>query len=491
VYRVCTCLIAASLGEGFGLPLVEAALHGVPVVARDIPVFREVAGVHAYYFEGQGADDLARALLGWLSLYAQGRHPRPDGSRWATWRDSAERLGRLLTRDDYARRQLFVDVSEIVRHDASTGIQRVVRNVLSEWLQRPPAGWRMEPVYADIGSGYRYARRFTHRFLEQPEPPPDDDLIEYAPGDLFFVLDMQPQVQIAHRGTFLELRRHGVGVRFLVYDLLPVQLPHRFPPGTRDGFEAWLRVVGESDGAVCISKSAADDLHRWFCEKAPAHGAGFDIDWFHLGADIHQVGAALAGVATHSTGLEGLRGKTTFLMVGTLEPRKGHSLVLDAFEQLWLEGLELNLVIVGKEGWMVEELGERLRKHQQRGERLLWLQGVSDEQLEAIYAKSHCLIAASEGEGFGLPIVEAAARGLPIVARDIPVFREVAGAHAHYFDGSSRERVAGELHAWLAAFEAGRHVRSGEIPRLTWRMSAERLLQLIAGRTSAVEGPGL
>ena len=182
--------------------------------------------------------------------------------------------------------------------------------------------------------------------------------------------------------------------------------------------------------------------------------------------------------------LDGLRGHTTFLMVGTLEPRKGHALVLDAFEQLWRDGLELNLVIIGKQGWMVDELVERLRSHPQRGERLLWLQGVSDEQLEVIYARSHCLIAASEGEGFGLPLVEAAARGLPIVARDIPVFREVAADHAHYFNGASQECLAGELRAWLSAFEDGQHVRSNAIPRFTWRKSAERLAKIVVGPPS-------
>ena len=56
---------------------------------------------------------------------------------------------------------------------------------------------------------------------------------------------------------------------------------------------------------------------------------------------------------------------------------------------------------------------------------MLWLEGISDEYLDKVYAASTCLIAASEGEGFGLPLIEAAQHKLPIIARDIPVFREV------------------------------------------------------------------
>ncbi|REM39804.1 glycosyltransferase, partial [Mycobacterium tuberculosis] len=63
-----------------------------------------------------------------------------------------------------------------------------------------------------------------------------------------------------------------------------------------------------------------------------------------------------------------------FLMVGTVEPRKGHAQTLDAFEQLWRNGIDVNLVIAGKKGWMVEEVVERLQQHPQRGRRLFWLE---------------------------------------------------------------------------------------------------------------------
>ena len=129
-------------------------------------------------------------------------------------------------------------------------------------------------------------------------------------------------------------------------------------------------------------------------------------------------------------------------MVGTIEPRKGHMQVLDAFDQLWSQGMDINLIIAGAEGWRhlrqdmrrtIPQIVARLRSHRERGRRLFWVNGPSDEYLEKIYATSSCLIAASEGEGFGLPLIEAARHKLPIIARDIPVFREVAGEHALLF----------------------------------------------------------
>jgi glycosyltransferase involved in cell wall biosynthesis len=94
-------LIAASEGEGFGLPLIEAARHKLPIMARDIPVFREVAGEHAFYFAGERPEALAQAVKEWLTLYHKGKHPKSDAMPWLTWAQSAERLQEILLRGDW------------------------------------------------------------------------------------------------------------------------------------------------------------------------------------------------------------------------------------------------------------------------------------------------------------------------------------------------------------------------------------------------------
>jgi len=85
-------LIAASEGEGFGLPLIEAAQHGVPIIARDLPVFREVAGDGAYYFNGKDSEDVAGAVLRWLTLFEAGEAPGSAAVGWLTWQQSATQL---------------------------------------------------------------------------------------------------------------------------------------------------------------------------------------------------------------------------------------------------------------------------------------------------------------------------------------------------------------------------------------------------------------
>lgn len=112
------------------------------------------------------------------------------------------------------------------------------------------------------------------------------------------------------------------------------------------------------------------------------------------------------------------------------------------------------------------------------------MSGASDEYLEKVYVASVCLIAASEGEGFGLPLIEAAQHKLPIIARDISVFREVGGEYAWYFSASNGAELANAVTDWLALYEEKRIPLSDEMPFLTWKQSAERLMAVILSQDS-------
>ncbi|WP_346308585.1 glycosyltransferase [Limnohabitans sp.] len=372
-------------------------------------------------------------------------------------------------------RQLLVDVSALVQDGAETDTQRVVRNLLQAWLAAPPLGFRVEPVYAQAGQGYRYARQFTTHFMGFSAATLRDDPIDFANGDVFLGLDLQPSVQTSNHDTYQAMRRQGVVVKFMVYDLLCIGTPEHFVPGAAEHFTRWLNVIAQTDGAVCISKAVADELAHWIRQNGAARQRPFSIAWSHLGADITE-GRPSAPVSWDVP--QGC------LMVGTLEPRKGHAFVLDAFELLWQRGVNASLMIVGKQGWMVETLVERLRHHPDLNKRLFWFESISDEQLEAAYAKSACLIAASYGEGFGLPLIEAAQHKLPIIARDIPVFREVAGEHAFYFNSTNPEQLSLSLEQWLVLYALNKHPHSDNMPWLTWKQSAIQYLEALGIQNS-------
>lgn len=386
--------------------------------------------------------------------------------------------------DAGATRQLFVDVSELACRDARTGVQRVTRSILKELLDNPPGGYRVVPVCSTGDAhGYRYAHAFIASLLEKA-PAGRDAPIDYQSGDVFLGLDLLPQLVPRHLPYLQSLRRDGVKIYFVVYDLLPVLMPRYFPPGTEDGHRAWLTAICAFDGAVCISRAVAQELATWQKTHGEPRLRPFDIAWFHLGADVDHSMPSRGLPDESAAVLAAITRCPAALAVGTIEPRKQYGQLLAAFELLWSKGIDVNLVMVGKQGWMVDQLALRLDSHPENGKRLFWLKGISDEYLQKVYAACTCLVAPSMGEGFGLPLIEAAQYGLPIVARDLPVFREVAGERAYYFNGAMPQDLADAIESWLVLHAAGTAPSPSGMAWFSWAESARQLLQIVLGQAA-------
>jgi glycosyltransferase involved in cell wall biosynthesis len=380
------------------------------------------------------------------------------------------------------RAQLLVNITELHRHGARSGIQRVVRSVLHELLHRPPEGLRVEPVYIDSDgdwTGFRYARQYSLGMIGHSDPSVVDDVVEPQSGDILLELDLNQGVALPliQSGFYGQWRARGVKIHFVVYDLLPVLHPEYFVAGAFEGFNDWITAISSvADGLMCISKSVADEVYTWLQTITVTRQRELGIGWFHLGADVSKSISTHGVPETSEKILEQLAARPTFLMVGTIEPRKGHSQALEAMDILWRAGNQANLVILGNPGWLVDNLVARIETHAELGRRLFWIRDASDEYLGNVYAKSSALLAASFAEGFGLPLVEAAQRKLAIIARDIPVFREVAGKHARYFSGDALS-LARTLSDWLDGYKRGVQPRSDAMPWQTWSEAATQLTE--------------
>jgi len=380
-----------------------------------------------------------------------------------------------------APRQLLVDISALVQADLKTGVQRVVRSILLALIKDPPAGVRVEPVYStNLHQCYRYARRYGLDLAGAPGVSAEDDPVAYQDGDIFLGLDMALSITVNNTDLLDTMRRLGVAVYFVVYDLLPVLQPHAFPYGAPQYFKAYLETLtGHADGVLCISRAVADELIAWVGEHGAPRTTSLKIGHFHLGADLDASAPSTGLSADAAQVLGAMAARPSFLMVGTLEPRKAHAQALAAFDLLWRRGVDANLVIVGKLGWQVDAVAAAMRAHPELGKRLFWLPGASDEMLGKAYRLASALLAPSLGEGFGLPLIEAAQHSLPIIARGLPVFREVAGEHAFYFDGAEPAQLADAVEAWLALFGQGQAPASTALPWLTWAQSAGQVQEAI------------
>lgn len=385
---------------------------------------------------------------------------------------------------DSKRTRIFVDLSELVHRDAKSGIQRVVKNIYFELKQLAAVNISIIPVYAlKEKSGYFVSRKFHQNFcldeISYPVINNQDVPMSFSSGDIFLGLDFQPEIIPLKQEFYGKMNKSGVKIIFIIYDILSLSMPQFFPRGAEANFEKWLRSVFEvSDEIICISQDVANECKNWLSSHNPIHKSGVDIRSWNLGANFQKL-----PTSKNVSGLVELCGiekstskKINFISVGTIEPRKAHMEILHAFDILWDQGFDINLIFVGKHGWDVNEIIYKIKTHHRLNKKLFWFDDASDSELESLYEIADCLIAASHGEGYGLPIIEAAHRGIPIICRDIAVFHEVAGDNALYTNALNAQIFSDDIKKWLSQFERGLVKDSANIKCISWRESASQLL---------------
>jgi glycosyltransferase involved in cell wall biosynthesis len=332
-------------------------------------------------------------------------------------------------------RQLLVDVSVIYQNDARTGIQRVVRSLLLQLLDAQPIGFQVRPVFATRQNGYCYA---DPNFLGTSVPSNKDDAkaVQVHQNDLFLGLDLAAHLLPRHQAQVLGWKRSGVKVHVVVYDLLPLQYPQWFNPKTTRNFKRWIRWLAVyADSMVCISETVKTEVTVWLSAKFGLVAGTVPATTIMLGANICASAPSTGQPLGTDLMLARMRSTPAALMVGTVEPRKGYDQVLSAFEEIWRKNINQVpiYVVVGRPGWKTDPIQAKLRNHPRLGKNLFWLEDASDELLQRLYAASHCVLVTSHAEGFGLPVVEAAMYGKPVLARNIGVFRELNLPNVTYF----------------------------------------------------------
>lgn len=264
----------------------------------------------------------------------------------------------------------------------------------------------------------------------------------------------------------------GGEVLLLVHDLIPLRFPQFCHEGTVYGFKAALpQALALSRRVFTVSRSVQEDLERYLSESRPDWPGR--VESVFLGADLPKRTARVETVRESFQTWGGDR--PFFLMVGSFQPHKGHLIALAAFEKLWREGCLASLLMLGRVGGRGEEIVGRIRESSHFGTSLLLVDDANDAELEFLYERTKGVIMASFAEGFGLPLVEALNRGVPVVASDLAVFREVAGESPEYFIPGDSDDLA----------RAVRHLDRRELrtpaasrASMTWRTWDEAAMNL-------------
>ncbi|MDE2253812.1 MAG: glycosyltransferase family 4 protein [Betaproteobacteria bacterium] len=221
----------------------------------------------------------------------------------------------------------------------------------------------------------------------------------------------------------LRVQRHGVRPVYFLHDLIPLTHPEYCRAGEVDKHHQRLRTIVHTGHGVIANSQAT--LHD-FLAYARAHNLSAPADVVaHLGVSPLPEPAPTPPVAS-----------PYFVMLGTIEARKNHLMVLHAWREV-VERLGVaapKLVIIGQRGWECEQVVDLLERCEALHDVVQEVPRCDDAQLATWLAHAQALLFPSFAEGYGLPLVEALAAGVPVIASDLPAFREVAGDVPHYLD---------------------------------------------------------
>ncbi len=248
--------------------------------------------------------------------------------------------------------------------------------------------------------------------------------LDLGPGDTILSVGSDWYFKPADRIGPLK-RRHGFRYAVMCYDLIPILFPSFFPEPDLELFRRhWSSMMGVADLVLVNARRTESDLRR-YCAGLGIEPPSLAVA--PLGCERISAGPGVALPA-------GLQEGKFILLVATIEPRKGHAMLLDIWQQLLAEGLPqrlgFKLVFVGRPGWHVDDLLARIADGAAFAGTVLHLSGLHDRVVARLYEAAAFCVLPSLYEGFGLPLVEAFSRGKTVIASTGGSLPEVAGEFA-------------------------------------------------------------
>ena len=284
------------------------------------------------------------------------------------------------------------------------------------------------------------------------------------PGSPFFLVVSHHHVSRGHTIDRIRCSLNAKPVCFL-HDLLPVEYPEYFKPGWERRYHQLASNVGRLfDATIANSETTASALRA--CLKEEPREA----------LSCRTIRVAAPGVRTFQATPVApsiIQERPYFVILGTIEPRKNHLLLLNLWARLASTvAAPPRLLVIGHRGWENEQVVDMLERSRRLRGLVKELNGLSDAQVGSLLCGAQALLLPSFAEGFGLPLAEALASGIPAICSDIPVFRELGRDAPEYLDPLC-------MQSWLDAVidyssvDSGR--RAAQLKRLeAWRAPAWR-----------------
>ena len=364
---------------------------------------------------------------------------------------------------------LYIDVSCLLRTATFGGIKRTVYE-LSKIFDSKKKDLKYKIIF------FYFTKTYPHEFREV-----DFDYIEkkklfnfnsktFYPkyNSKFLFLDFNISGILQTKKLLIEMKKKlNLNYYFIVYDILPFTNPEWFPVRNyKKIFFAWINFVLKYGFVLTISENVKKNIIYNFKKMCFPR----KIQSFMLGGNFAK-----------PSNKNCKNNKITFLMVGTLEPRKGHIDIIKSFEILYDKYKDIELIIIGNMGWKYDKIISTLENSKLNGSVIKYYSNVSDKKLKEFYEYATIILCASYDEGCGLPILEGLVNNKIVIARNIPVFKEIGKTSIYYFPNSDYIKISKFLDKWIYLFKIKKNkkIKKHKFKLISWRESFEQVKKII------------
>jgi glycosyltransferase involved in cell wall biosynthesis len=296
----------------------------------------------------------------------------------------------------------------------------------------------------------RRGARFNHKLAAKIE-----DWLIAARASQYKVADIKPGDKLfipwgewwddRFAKRLVELHADGVKLVHIIHDIATTVCPQFYEQVSVKPTDYNAKILPLADLVLAVSHNTKRELTEWL-KANKLHVPRIEV--FRNGEDL-QVAKPIRPLDPAFDAAK-LRGKDFILTVGTIELKKNHLLYYYAYKLAKGRGIELpQLVVVGRKGWMGETALNLMRLDPEVKDKFVLLLDTSDEELSWLYDNCLFTVLASFHEGWGIPIAESVARGVPCLCSNTSSMVEIAEGFVEHFSPESPEELLAGIQRWL------------------------------------------
>lgn len=349
---------------------------------------------------------------------------------------------------------VYIDISQFLAYRKLTGIQRVIIESVSRLIKDTIDGLEIKVIYYQNDSYYYMKNKEVLKFFRDID---NYKFKKYYKFNIYKVnnvekilleLDAVWNSNLKRETLYPKLKKQGFKIYNFIYDLIPILFPEYMRDNTKNNFRFFLDVVSKySDLIFFDSNSSKNDFTQLIEIKSRKK---VEKKVLYLGSDFKCKDI-------DSKKYQKLLSKRFILFVGTIEPRKEHSIVLESFEELYKEYEDLNLVFIGSIGWKMNKFIQKLTANPLKNISIFHFQDLNNNELSLFYKNAYIVAYLSKYEGYGLPIAESLSYGNITIVSKNSSMPEVGKKCADYLDVNKSSKLTKIIKYYL---ENKKHYKS-------------------------------